>query len=90
MLPKPKDGSERPDMATTGNHYYCFVDFATSEEAMKAMEAKNGTIMAWDGQLRVSIARNKPNTKPGREQLKENNGPIASARGRRVPFTETE
>ncbi|KAI6376572.1 hypothetical protein MCOR25_002782 [Pyricularia grisea] len=42
-----------------GKHHYCFVDFATAQEAYAAAEATNGRFWA-GGRLRVSIAKDVP------------------------------
>ncbi|TKW48431.1 hypothetical protein CTA1_10823 [Colletotrichum tanaceti] len=42
-----------------GNHHYCFVDFATVEEAAAARDALNGKSWAGD-RLRVNVARPLP------------------------------
>lgn len=47
-----------------GNQHYCFVDFASAEEAKRAMEETNGRDLPDGGRLRVSLAR-------GRAPLKE-------------------
>ncbi|KAK1981849.1 RNA recognition domain-containing protein [Colletotrichum cereale] len=42
-----------------GNHHYCFVDFATVEEAAAAVKALNGKLWA-DERLRVNVAKPLP------------------------------
>jgi RNA recognition motif-containing protein len=51
-----------------GDHHYCFVDFATTEEAVAAAEALNGVTMSTGGKLKVNMARDRPNRKVVREQ----------------------
>ena len=50
-----------------GNHFYLFVDLASSEEAEKAIEALDGKEMEWGGKLRVNRARGE-NKKVVKEQ----------------------
>lgn len=40
-----------------GNNHYLFVDFPSTEEAIKAMKAVERTQSPWGGQLRVSFAK---------------------------------
>ncbi len=40
-----------------GNHYYCFVDFETPDEAEQVLEAYAGKESPWGGQLRINKAR---------------------------------
>ncbi|KAK1590490.1 RNA recognition domain-containing protein [Colletotrichum navitas] len=42
-----------------GNHHYCFVDFATVDEASAALKALNGKLWA-DERLRVNVAKPLP------------------------------
>ncbi|KAK2049402.1 RNA recognition domain-containing protein [Colletotrichum somersetense] len=42
-----------------GNHHYCFVDFATVDEAAAAIKALNGKLWAGE-QLRVNVAKPLP------------------------------
>jgi RNA recognition motif-containing protein len=52
-----------------GDHHYCFVDFATTEDAQTAANAVNGAIMTSTGsKLKVNMARERPNRKVVREQ----------------------
>ncbi|TLS22969.1 uncharacterized protein PpBr36_05865 [Pyricularia pennisetigena] len=44
-----------------GKHHYCFVDFATAQEASNAAKATNGRFWA-GGRLRASIAKKIPDT----------------------------
>ena len=44
-----------------GDHHYCFVDFATTEDAQTAANAVNGAIMTATGsKLKVNMARERP------------------------------
>ncbi|KAG5978779.1 hypothetical protein E4U55_005954 [Claviceps digitariae] len=43
-----------------GNHHYCFVDFATKEEAQSAIDTLNGKVTE-SGPIKVSAARPPPN-----------------------------
>ncbi|KAI0394974.1 RNA-binding domain-containing protein [Xylariaceae sp. FL0594] len=51
-----------------GNHDYCFVDFATAEQAKEAMESLNGTIFKGE-QLKVSPAKGRSNKWQERDSL---------------------
>jgi hypothetical protein len=51
ISPHPSKTSE------PGNHYYLFVDLASTEEAGRAMEALDGKEMEWGGRLRVNRAK---------------------------------
>lgn len=54
---------------------YCFVDFATADEARQAMEALNGTPYGDDGNtLRVSIARGTPEGGRSRQEYQPRGG----------------
>lgn len=50
-----------------GSHYYCFVDFASSEEAQSAAQAIDGKQTEWGGNYRINLARNKYSRKVDRE-----------------------
>lgn len=63
ISPHPSKASE------PGNHYYCFVDFATPEEAERAMEALNGREVEGWGAIRVNKAKNNLDRKVNREQF---------------------
>jgi len=45
-----------------GNQHYCFVDFASADEAQRAMQATHGHAAPGGngGRLRVSLARGRP------------------------------
>ncbi|KAH7016775.1 RNA recognition domain-containing protein [Ilyonectria destructans] len=64
-----------------GNHYYCFVDFGTAEEAAAAIEALDESPLDSGDQLRVKLAgRIPPSLKSrgehgGNPQLSNNSGP---------------
>lgn len=51
-----------------GDHHYCFVDFATTEDAQAAANAVNGTPTSNGGKLKVNMARERPPRKVVREQ----------------------
>ncbi|KAI1295927.1 hypothetical protein F5Y03DRAFT_299793 [Xylaria venustula] len=51
-----------------GNHDYCFVDFATAEEAKEAMNSLNGTTFKGD-RLKVSPAKGRSNKWQERDDL---------------------
>ncbi|KAH0081632.1 hypothetical protein KCU60_g16271, partial [Aureobasidium melanogenum] len=51
-----------------GDHHYCFVDFATTEEAQAAANAVNGATTSTGNKLKVNMARERPNRKVVREQ----------------------
>ncbi|GAO16510.1 uncharacterized protein UV8b_07001 [Ustilaginoidea virens] len=65
-----------------GNHHYCFVDFATSEEAQAAIDALNGKVVD-DGAIKVSLARPPPNK--ARERSFQHNDRSGGGRVRRNP-----
>lgn len=52
-----------------GDHYYCFVDLRSEDEAQRAMDTLNGQLGPWGGQLRVRRANNRP-------EGKRENGPM--------------
>ncbi|KAH0025301.1 RNA-binding domain-containing protein, partial [Aureobasidium melanogenum] len=51
-----------------GDHHYCFVDFATTEEAQAAANAVNGATTSTGNKLKVNMARERPNRKVVKEQ----------------------
>jgi len=62
ISPHPSKESE------PGNHYYCFVDCASSEEADKAKDALDGMeLPEWGGNLRVNKARDNKERKVFRD-----------------------
>lgn len=59
---------DRETQEARPGHNYCFVDFATADEARQAMEALNGTPYGDEGNtLRVSIARGAPEARSRQE-----------------------
>lgn len=52
-----------------GNHYYCFVDLVSAEDAERAIEAFNGREVEGWGAIRVSKARDNRDRKVNREQF---------------------
>jgi RNA recognition motif-containing protein len=63
ISPHPSKASE------PGNHYYCFVDLASAEEADRAIDALNGREVEGWGAIRVSKARDNRDRKVNREQF---------------------
>ncbi|KAG6006164.1 hypothetical protein E4U21_007274 [Claviceps maximensis] len=55
-----------------GNHHYCFVEFATKEEAQSAIDALNGKITE-SGPLKVSAAKPPPNKQRDQRSSSYNN-----------------
>ncbi|GAP83916.1 putative RNA recognition motif containing protein [Rosellinia necatrix] len=51
-----------------GHHDYCFVDFATAEQATEAMESLNGVSFKGDN-LKVSVAKGRSNKWRERDEL---------------------
>ncbi|KAK4193237.1 hypothetical protein QBC35DRAFT_527295 [Podospora australis] len=63
---------------TPGNHHHCFVDFATKQEADRAVAELNGTPFE-DGHLKVSLARN--NQHRNHNQSRDTRGPRSESQG---------
>ncbi|KAK3393522.1 hypothetical protein B0H63DRAFT_19233 [Podospora didyma] len=61
-----------------GNHHFCFVDFASAEEASRAIAETNGKSVP-GGRLRVFVAKGKTPAKTNDTPIDENTG--APARG---------
>lgn len=60
---------DKPKMASIkGNHYYCFVDFETREEAERAAAKVNRTTGSWGGLVKVMKAKPTSNRLVIREQ----------------------
>ncbi|OLN97925.1 Polyadenylate-binding protein, cytoplasmic and nuclear 1 [Colletotrichum chlorophyti] len=80
----------QPTRDAPGNYHYCFVDFATVEEASAAREALNGK--AWKGEpLRVNVANPLPAKLLDRTNpAKEDGSPSGdnTARGEQSPAGE--
>jgi RNA recognition motif-containing protein len=67
-----------------GNHYYCFLDFATAEEADQAMEAFNGKESPWGAELRINKARDNRTRRQyggGRDSHTRTNGEGSATAG---------
>ena len=62
ISPHPSKASE------PGNHYFCFVDMTSSDDADRAIEALNGREVEGWGAIRVNKARDNRDRKPNREQ----------------------
>lgn len=58
-----------------GDHHYCFVDFATTEDAQAAANAANGATTSTGNKLKVNMARERPNR--DRKVVREQNLPQA-------------
>ncbi len=69
-----------------GNHHYCFVDFASPEEAERALNALNGREVP-GGKLRVSLARGKrmPAADPDTNSWHPDNASAAEAGSSAAP-----
>ncbi|KAL1995971.1 hypothetical protein VTN49DRAFT_837 [Thermomyces lanuginosus] len=52
IIPPPKEKRDLP-----GDRHYLFVDFASSEEASRAIEALDGKVGPWGGRLKIAKAR---------------------------------
>jgi len=44
-------------LGTPGNHYYCFVDLVSVEEAQAAAAALDGIESPWGGNLKINAAK---------------------------------
>ncbi|KKY25520.1 putative ribonucleoprotein [Phaeomoniella chlamydospora] len=64
-----------------GNHYYLFVDLASSEAVTDAIEKFNGMESPWGGELRVNRAKDNRDRKVVREQLGSGGGGGGSSSG---------
>lgn len=63
--------------ALPGDHYYCFIDFPTTEDAQAAANALNGVTSKWGGPLKINMARERGPRKVVREQnLPEKPAPV--------------
>ncbi|KAI8634396.1 hypothetical protein F5Y19DRAFT_470582 [Xylariaceae sp. FL1651] len=66
---------------TPGHHDYCFVDFATPEQAKEALESVNGTMFQGE-QLKVSAAKGRSNKwrerddLGGKQRFERQDGPV--------------
>lgn len=51
-------GNPRED-DDSGLHHYCFVDLVDADQAQAAIQALDGSAMAWNGTLRVNVAKDR-------------------------------